>query len=87
MRNYFPLLSNDLHGTTILCVRKDNQVVRITRHPDLQINIALQVVIGDGQVTQGHTVVKPNARKVRRIRPGIVAGFAGTKRNEQFPFA
>jgi len=34
-------------------------------------------MIGDGQVTQGHTVVKPNARKVRRLRPGIIAGFAG----------
>ena len=39
------------HGTTILCVRKGGEVV----------------VIGDGQVSMGNTVVKPNARKVRRI--------------------
>jgi len=52
----------DYHGTTILCVKKGEQVV----------------MIGDGQVTLGSTVVKPNARKVRRIRPGIIAGFAGT---------
>ena len=35
------------HGTTILCVRKDRQVV----------------IAGDGQVTMGQTVVKSNARK------------------------
>eukprot|EP01087_Luapelamoeba_hula_P008703 TRINITY_DN2197_c0_g1_i1.p1 TRINITY_DN2197_c0_g1~~TRINITY_DN2197_c0_g1_i1.p1 ORF type:complete len:292 (-),score=46.23 TRINITY_DN2197_c0_g1_i1:17-892(-) len=52
----------DYHGTTVLCVRKENQVV----------------MISDGQVTLGDTVVKPNARKVRRIRPNILAGFAGT---------
>lgn len=34
-------------------------------------------MVGDGQVTMGDTVVKPNARKVRQIRPGILAGFAG----------
>jgi ATP-dependent HslUV protease subunit HslV len=50
------------HGTTILCVRKGDQVV----------------VAGDGQVTLGATVIKANARKVRRLGKGdIVAGFAG----------
>ncbi|MGE0119293.1 MAG: ATP-dependent protease subunit HslV [Dongiaceae bacterium] len=50
------------HGTTILCVRKDGRVV----------------VAGDGQVTLGNTVVKSNARKVRRLGKGdVVAGFAG----------
>ena len=50
------------HGTTILCVRRDNAVA----------------MAGDGQVTLGHTVVKGNARKVRRIGDGhVVAGFAG----------
>ena len=50
------------HGTTILAVRKDNQVV----------------LAGDGQVSLGQTVVKANARKVRRIGDGsILAGFAG----------
>ncbi|GLD93579.1 hypothetical protein PINS_up002171 [Pythium insidiosum] len=52
----------EMHGTTILCVRKDNKVC----------------IIGDGQVSLGHTVVKPNAKKVRRINENIVAGFAGS---------
>jgi ATP-dependent HslUV protease subunit HslV len=51
------------HGTTILCVRKDRQVV----------------IAGDGQVTMGQTVVKSNARKLRRLGGGsVIAGFAGT---------
>ena len=51
------------HGTTILSVRKGGQVV----------------IAGDGQVSMGQTVVKGNARKVRRIGNGsIVAGFAGS---------
>ena len=50
------------HGTTILSVRKGNQVV----------------VAGDGQVTFGNTVMKSNARKVRRLGKGeVIAGFAG----------
>jgi ATP-dependent HslUV protease subunit HslV len=50
------------HGTTILSVRKGGQVV----------------VAGDGQVSLGATVIKSNARKVRRLGKGdIVAGFAG----------
>ncbi|MDA0229446.1 MAG: ATP-dependent protease subunit HslV [Proteobacteria bacterium] len=50
------------HGTTILSVRKGDTVV----------------VAGDGQVTLGHTVIKSNARKVRRLGDGsIIAGFAG----------
>merc|ERR1712032_1012616 len=54
---------NKMRATTILCVRKDDQVA----------------VVGDGQVTMGSAVVKPNARKVMRIGPGqkIVSGFAG----------
>ena len=52
----------DWHGTTILSVRKDNIVV----------------VAGDGQVTMGQTVVKANARKVRRLADSkVIAGFAG----------
>eukprot|EP01094_Clydonella_sp_ATCC50884_P020403 TRINITY_DN4237_c0_g1_i2.p1 TRINITY_DN4237_c0_g1~~TRINITY_DN4237_c0_g1_i2.p1 ORF type:complete len:263 (+),score=101.47 TRINITY_DN4237_c0_g1_i2:326-1114(+) len=38
---------------------------------------AVQVMVGDGQVSRGDTVVKPNARKVRRLKENIVAGFAG----------
>ena len=50
------------HGTTILSVRREGQVV----------------VAGDGQVTMGPTVVKGNAVKVRRLGSGtILAGFAG----------
>ena len=51
------------HGTTILCLRKGTQVV----------------VAGDGQVTAGQTVLKTNARKVRRLAKGeVIAGFAGS---------
>jgi ATP-dependent HslUV protease, peptidase subunit HslV len=50
------------HGTTILSVRKGDSVV----------------MAGDGQVTLGQTVIKANARKVRRLGDNsIVAGFAG----------
>jgi len=57
------MTSNELwHGTTILSVRKGGQVV----------------VAGDGQVTLGQTVIKSNARKVRRLGDGsVIAGFAG----------
>jgi ATP-dependent HslUV protease subunit HslV len=52
----------DPHGTTILCVRRDGQVA----------------MGGDGQVTLGNTVMKGNARKVRRLHEGrVLAGFAG----------
>ena len=52
----------DPHGTTILCVRRDGRVA----------------LGGDGQVTLGNTVMKGNARKVRRLHDGsIIAGFAG----------
>lgn len=50
------------HATTILAVRKNGKLV----------------VIGDGQVSLGDTVVKGNARKVRTLADGkILAGFAG----------
>lgn len=50
------------HGTTILCVRKDGKVV----------------IAGDGQVSMGQTIVKSNARKLRRLGNGtVIAGFAG----------
>jgi ATP-dependent HslUV protease, peptidase subunit HslV len=51
------------HGTTILSVRKDGQVV----------------VGGDGQVSLQNTILKPSARKVRKLAGGkIIAGFAGS---------
>lgn len=51
------------HGTTIIGVKRGDQTV----------------IAGDGQVSMGNTVMKPNARKVRRIGEGgkVVAGFAG----------
>lgn len=50
------------HGTTILSVRKGGRVV----------------IAGDGQVSLGQTVIKGNARKVRRVGGGtILVGFAG----------
>lgn len=51
------------HGTTILTIRKDHDVV----------------VAGDGQVSFGQTVIKSSARKVRPLGPGgeVIAGFAG----------
>ena len=50
------------HGTTIIGVKKDGKTV----------------IAGDGQVSMGNTVMKPNARKVRRIGDGsVIAGFAG----------
>ena len=56
--------NNDIwYGTTILCVRKGEEVV----------------IVGDGQVSLGQTVIKANARKVRRLGQSgnIVASFAG----------
>jgi ATP-dependent HslUV protease subunit HslV len=55
------------HGTTILAVRKNGMVV----------------IAGDGQVSLGQTVIKPNAKKVRRLGAkdqtggGVIGGFAG----------
>ncbi len=55
-------MSETFHATTIVAVRRDGRVV----------------VAGDGQVTLGHTVMKSNARKVRRLGDGrVLAGFAG----------
>ncbi len=51
------------HGTTIIGVKKGGRTV----------------IAGDGQVSMGNTVMKPNARKVRRIGEGgkVIGGFAG----------
>ncbi len=50
-------------GTTILSVRKGNDVV----------------VVGDGQVSMGSLILKSNVRKVRRLGKGdVIAGFAGS---------
>jgi len=68
---YLEIMTNDQashglvqwHGTTIVGVKRDDKTV----------------IAGDGQVSMGNTVMKPNARKVRRIGAGgkVVAGFAG----------
>ena len=60
---------NEYHGTTILCVRKNGKVC----------------MMGDGMVSMGNMIVKPNATKIRRILPkgtddpqkGTIVGFAG----------
>ncbi|GIS97620.1 MAG: hypothetical protein CM1200mP24_09040 [Gammaproteobacteria bacterium] len=53
---------NKMHGTTILSVRRSAQVV----------------IGGDGQVSMGDTMMKGNARKVRRLYDDqVIAGFAG----------
>ena len=50
------------HGTTIVAVRQNNKTV----------------IAGDGQVSLGDTVIKSNARKVRRLGDGsVIGGFAG----------
>ncbi|MFM8453726.1 MAG: HslU--HslV peptidase proteolytic subunit, partial [Gammaproteobacteria bacterium] len=52
----------DLHGTTIVCVKRGDQIV----------------IGGDGQVSLGPTILKGNARKVRRLYNNqVIAGFAG----------
>ena len=54
--------SSAMHATTIVTVRKGGTVV----------------IAGDGQVSMGQTVMKGNARKVRRLGKGnVIAGFAG----------
>jgi len=53
----------EIHGTTILCVRRSGKVV----------------IAGDGQVTMNNVVLKANARKVRRIyEDRVLVGFAGS---------
>ena len=50
------------HGTTICSVRKNGKVI----------------IVGDGQVSMGQTIMKPNARKVRKLGDGsVIGGFAG----------
>jgi ATP-dependent HslUV protease subunit HslV len=56
-------MPSGFHGTTICCVRRDDQVA----------------LAGDGQVTLGNTVMKAGARKVRRMYGDrVLAGFAGS---------
>ena len=56
------IISDKWHGTTVVSVRKNNEVV----------------IAADGQVTLGDTVIKANARKVRSIASGkVISGFAG----------
>ena len=59
------------HGTTIIGVKTGGKTV----------------IAGDGQVSMGNTVMKPNARKVRRIGDGsVIAGFAGATADAFTPF-
>jgi ATP-dependent HslUV protease subunit HslV len=53
----------EIHGTTVLCVRRGSHVV----------------LAGDGQVTMSNIVLKANARKVRKMHEDkVLAGFAGS---------
>ena len=62
---YFPLMKSGkqvIHGTTILLVKRQNRIV----------------IAGDGQVTLGDTIIKQNARKIRRVyNDRVLVGFAG----------
>ena len=56
---------HDLHGTTIVAVRKNKKVC----------------IAADGQVSLGQTIIKGSAKKIRRLSPGgkeVVVGFAGS---------
>ncbi len=56
------MMETGLHGTTILAVKRGGKIA----------------MAGDGQVTVGNTVMKGNARKVRKIYDGkVLVGFAG----------
>src|SRR5258708_22963338 len=60
------------HGTTILCLRKDGKVV----------------IAGDGQVSFGQTVLKSNAKKLRRLgNGGVLAGLPGATADAPTLFA
>lgn len=55
--------SQDMHGTTILCLKKDGEVV----------------IAADGQVSLGNTIIKSTAKKLRVLSDNkIIAGFAGS---------
>ncbi|MEK7308314.1 MAG: ATP-dependent protease subunit HslV [Nitrospirota bacterium] len=55
-------LESQFHGTTILCVRRNGKVA----------------LAGDGQITFGQTVLKHNAKKIRRMyNDKVIAGFSG----------
>ncbi|MBN1960327.1 MAG: ATP-dependent protease subunit HslV [Deltaproteobacteria bacterium] len=56
-------MTAEMHGTTVIAVRRDNHVV----------------LAADGQVTMNNTVVKQTAKKLRRMSGGkVIAGFAGS---------
>jgi ATP-dependent HslUV protease subunit HslV len=53
----------EFHGTTVLCIKRENSVV----------------MASDGQVTFGNTVLKHNAKKIRKLYNGkVLTGFAGS---------
>ena len=59
-----PVERGKVRSTTILCVRRENRVA----------------IASDGQVTVGSTIMKSNARKLRRIyHDRVLAGFAGAR--------
>jgi ATP-dependent HslUV protease subunit HslV len=61
-RSYAMGGDNSMHSTTVLCVRKDHEVL----------------MVADGQVTFGSSILKPNVRKTRRLgSQHVIGGFAG----------
>mmetsp|Transcript_42735 Transcript_42735/g.109400 ORF Transcript_42735/g.109400 Transcript_42735/m.109400 type:complete len:233 (-) Transcript_42735:16-714(-) len=61
VRGFSAAAGEDYHATTVLCVRKDGEVV----------------IMADGQVTLGSMVMKPNVNKLRRLSGDVIGGFAG----------
>jgi ATP-dependent HslUV protease subunit HslV len=58
-----PATTGPFHGTTVVCVRREDRVA----------------MAADGQVTFGNTVLKRTARKIRKLRSGtVLTGFAGS---------
>ena len=57
-----PNMATPIRSTTIICVRKNDEVV----------------LMGDGQMTIGSVVAKPNGKKLRKLQQGkVICGFAG----------
>jgi hypothetical protein len=81
------------HSTTVLCIQKDGEVGAPPHDAAVVPSFRLAaragaarpqvVMMADGQVTAGSMVVKPNARKLRRLGEGVVGGFAGARLGAQ----
>ena len=61
-KSFFSTTANQWHHTTILAIKKNQETV----------------IVGDGQVSYGPTIVKTNSKKVRPLTGGTFCGFAGS---------